>query len=128
MENETIFGKRILLVDDEGLVRESVKDLLVKDEHIVVEANNGAEAYSLFTKGHYDLVMTDCVMPFLSGDELAIRIRRLAPQQPILMITGNGFRRGPKNPVDAILNKPFDHEALQQNIAKLLRDCEMVEQ
>ncbi len=120
MENETIFGKRILLVDDEGLVRESVKGLLARDEHIVVEANNGAEAYSLFTHGKFDLVLTDCIMPFISGDELAVRIRKLVPRQPILMITGNGFRRSSKNPVDAVLDKPFDYEDLQHAIAKVL--------
>jgi len=121
MDNETISGKRILLVDDEGLVRESVRGLLVRDEHIVVEANNGAEAYTLFTQSQFDLVLTDCIMPFLSGDELAIRIRKLAPQQPILMITGNRFRRGPKNPVDAVLDKPFDYEDLHEVIAKLCK-------
>jgi CheY-like chemotaxis protein len=120
MENETISGKRILLVDDEGLVRESVKGLLARDEHIVVEANNGAEAFCLFTQDRFDLVLTDCIMPFVSGDELAMRIRKLAPRQPILMITGNGFRRGPRNPVDAVLDKPFDYEDLQQKIAELL--------
>ena len=119
MENETIFGKRILLVDDEGLVRESVKGLLARDEHIVVEANNGAEAYGLFLQGRFDLVLTDCIMPFVSGDELAVRIRKLVPKQPILMITGNGFKRGPKNPVNAVLDKPFDYEDLKEEISRL---------
>src|SRR5271168_5642791 len=99
MENETIVGKRILLVDDEGAVRESVRTLLARDEHIVVEANNGAEAYGLFTQGRFDLVVTDCVMPFLSGDELAVRIKRLAPQQRILMITAHDIKRTSSNPV-----------------------------
>ena len=121
MGNETIVGKRILLVDDEGAVRESVRTLLARDEHIVVEANNGAEAYGLFAQGRFDLVVTDCVMPFLSGDELAVRIKRLAPQQPILMMTGYGYgyRPGPGNPFDAVLHKPFNYEHLRQEMAKL---------
>jgi CheY-like chemotaxis protein len=130
MENETIFGKRILLVDDERVVRESVKSLLARDEHIVVEANNGAEAYSLFAQDRFDLVVTDCVMPFLSGDELAIRIKRLAPRQPILMMTGYGYtyKPGPGNPFDAVLHKPFGYELLQQEVTKLLGDCEATKQ
>lgn len=120
METETIFGKHILLVDDEGIIRESVKDLLAKGEHTVVEANNGAEAYSLFLQNHFDLVLTDCVMPFVTGDELAVRIKKVAPEQPILMMTGHDYRQGPGNPVDAVLRKPFDYERLQQEIAKLL--------
>jgi CheY-like chemotaxis protein len=120
METETILGKRILLVDDERVARESVRDLLARDEHIVVEANNGAEAYSLFYKGQFDLVVTDCVMPFLRGDELAARIRQLAPRQPILMMAEPDYKRGPGSPVDAILPKPFDYTRLQQEMAKLL--------
>lgn len=118
----TIQGKRILLVEDEGAVRETVKNLLTLDEHTVVEANNGAEAYSLFISNKFDLVLTDCVMPFISGDELAIRIKRLAPKQPILMITAHRFKRSAVNPVDAVLDKPFQHAQLQQEITRLLQN------
>lgn len=120
MQTETNLGKRILLVEDERLIRELIRDVLTQDEHIVVEANNGAEAYALFIKGHFDLVMTDCVMPFLNGDELAVRIRQLAPQQPILIMTGHDFRCRPGGPFNAVLHKPFDSALLQQEVAKLL--------
>ena len=120
METETISGKRILLVDDERLMREFIRALLAQDEHIVVEANNGAEAYTLFTEGRFDLVLTDCVMPFVTGEELAVRIRRLAPQQPILMITGHDMRRGVSNPADVVLYKPFDYAGLRKAMARLL--------
>jgi CheY-like chemotaxis protein len=119
-EPDTILGKRILLVDDKRVERELIKDLLCQDEHIVVEANNGAEAYSLFTQSRFDLVMTDRVMPFMNGDELALRIRQLSPQQPILMVTGENYRRGPRNPFNAVLNKPFEYSVLQEEIKKLL--------
>ena len=98
MENETITGKRILLVDDEAHCARIGQNFAGQGRTYVVEANNGAEAYNLFTQGQFDLVMTDCVMPFLSGDELAVRIRQFAPQQPILMITGDDFKRGPQQP------------------------------
>jgi len=117
---ETITRKKILLVDDERAVRESLRGMLAQDDMEVVEANNGAEAYTLFTQDHFDLVVTDCLMPFVSGDELAVRIRHLAPKQPILMITGNSFKRGPRNPVDAVLHKPFNGERFQQEVNKLI--------
>lgn len=120
MESEANTRKKILLVDDERMVRESVRSLLARDDLDVVEANNGAEAYTLFTQGQFDLVVTDCIMPFVSGDELAMRIRHLSPNQPILMITGNQFKRGPRNPVDAVLHKPFNFERLSQEIHKLI--------
>jgi heterodisulfide reductase subunit A len=119
-DTELPAGKRILLVDDERVVRESVKDFLRKEKFIVVEANNGAEAFTLFTQSKFDLVMTDGTMPFLNGDELACRIRQLAPQQPILMLTGYDYKCGVRNPVNAVLQKPFDFLHLHDAIFKLL--------
>jgi CheY-like chemotaxis protein len=119
---DKILRKHILLVDDERFVREAIARLLSKDEHTVVEANNGAEAFALFTRGQFDLVMTDFEIPFMKGNELAARIKQLAPWQRILMITGHGKRRGPDNPVDAVLNKPFDLDQLRTAMAKLLSE------
>ena len=120
METETNLGKRILLVEDERLMRELIRDVLTQDEHIVVEANNGAEAYALFTKGHYDLGDDRLFMPFVNGDELAIRIRQLEPEQPILLITGRDVKCRPGSTVNGILHKPFDYMDLHQEVAKLL--------
>lgn len=117
---EPVRGKRILLVEDERIMREAVRRVLALDKHVVVEANNGAEAFSIFTQSQFDLVISDCVMPFVSGDELAKRIKRFAPDQPILMLTGHKVKRGPGNPVDAVLDKPCDVERLREEIARLL--------
>ena len=121
MAQPVIRGKRILLVDDESSVRGAFRMMLEIDEHTITEANNGAEALDLFTKGQFDLVITDFEMPVMKGNELAIRIKRLAPARPILMITAYGKELGDsENPVDAILNKPFTFDDLRQAIAKLL--------
>jgi CheY-like chemotaxis protein len=117
---DKITGKRILLVEDERVVREALRALLSLDAHTVVEANNGAEAFALFRSGQFDLVLTDFEMPFIKGDELATRIKRIAPKQPILMLTAYGHRRSSDNPVDAVLNKPFDSTVLREIMARLL--------
>jgi len=122
MEEDTIVRRRILLVEDESLVREFIGRLLSRDEHSVVEANNGVEAFSLFTRDQFDLVMTDFEIPFMKGNELAARIKQLAPRQPILMITGYGKRPGPDNPVDAVLNKPVRLDQLREAMARLLSE------
>jgi len=122
MGEDNILRKRKLLVEDERFVRESIGRLLSRDEHTVVEANNGAEAFALFTRGQFDLVMTDFELPFMKGNELAARIKQLAPRQPILMITGHGKRPGPDNPVDAVLNKPVNLNQLRTAMAKLLSE------
>jgi CheY-like chemotaxis protein len=117
---EPCLGKRILLVDDERAVRDAIRQLLHHDEHTVVEANNGAEALRLFTQERFDVVLTDCFMPFIKGTELAASIRRLSPDQPILMITGYGIKSGPHNPVNVVLRKPFDLSALRSALAEVL--------
>jgi DNA-binding response OmpR family regulator len=113
-------GKRVLLVDDERLTREFIGLLLRQDDYTVVEANNGVEALQLFSRSRFDLVLTDFEIPFLKGDELASKIKHVAPLQPILMITGHGKRPGRSNPVDAILNKPIRMDELRSTIAILL--------
>jgi CheY-like chemotaxis protein len=121
MEQKIIRAKRILLVDDEPSVREAFRMMLEFDGHSVTEANDGAEALDLFARGQIDLVVTDFEMPVMKGNELAVRIKQLAPQQPILMITAHGKELGDSmNPVDSILNKPFTMDNLREAIAKLL--------
>jgi DNA-binding response OmpR family regulator len=112
--------KRILLVEDEREMRVMIKDMLHLDAHEVVEANNGAEAMSLFAQGHFDLVMTDHAMPFVDGSELAARIRRVAPSKPILMVTGHGHKVGPNNPVNQVVGKPFGCQTLRSAVQSLL--------
>jgi len=121
MKLNIIRGKRILLVDDEPSVRRSFRMILEIDDHTVTEANDGAEALDLFTKCQFDLVTTDFEMPVMRGNELAVRIKELAPKQPILMITAYEKELGDlENPVDSILNKPFALDNLRGVIAKLL--------
>ena len=117
-----VLGKRILLAEDQQDVRELTKLMLDMDEHIVTEAGNGREALELFTPDRFDLVITDYLMPVMKGDELARNIKRLAPSEPILMITGSAAELGGiRVSVDAVLNKPFAFEDLRQAVAQLLR-------
>jgi two-component system, NarL family, capsular synthesis sensor histidine kinase RcsC len=116
-----VLGKRILLAEDRQDVREVTKLLLGLDEHVVTEAVNGKEALDLFQPDRFDLVITDYAMPVMKGDELATQIKRLAPSEPILMITGSGGEAAvTKACVDAVLHKPFSIEDLRQSIGRLL--------
>jgi len=116
-----VLRKRILLADDQQDVREMTKMMLSMDEHIVTEARNGQEALDLFTQDRFDLVITDYLMPVMKGDELAKNIKRLAPAEPILMITGSASEFGGiQASADAVLNKPFGFQELRQAIAQVL--------
>jgi two-component system cell cycle sensor histidine kinase/response regulator CckA len=120
-ERGKVLGKRILLAEDQQDVRELTKLLLGLDEHIVTEAGNGREALGLFSPDRFDLVITDYLMPLMKGDELARNIKRLAPTEPILMITGSAEELGDmRGAVDAVLSKPFVFEDLRQAMAQLL--------
>jgi two-component system, cell cycle sensor histidine kinase and response regulator CckA len=115
MDLAIINGKRTLLVDDEPSVRQSTGLILVHLwGHHVTEAVDGRQGLELFNTGPFDLVITDYRMPGLKGNELACKIRELVPAQKILMITGFAGELGrSRNPVDAILNKPFTVRELQ---------------
>ena len=98
------------------------KLMLAMDGHIVTEAVNGQEALNLFAQERFDLVITDYLMPLMKGDELARNIKKLAPAEPILMITGSAAEfGGVQASADAILNKPFGLEELRRAVAQLFQ-------
>jgi CheY-like chemotaxis protein len=121
-EPTAVYGKRILLVDDEEPIRACLRMMLELDGHQITEASNGAAALTLFNIDDFDLIITDFEMPMMKGNELAIGIKQLAPSLPILMITASArARRDAGNPVDALLDKPFTIADLRSALGKLLR-------
>ncbi len=118
-------GFRILVVDDEPLVCDSVSRLLVSDGHEVTATTSATEALSLVEKSRFDLVIVDYEMPVMGGIELAGRIRALLPDQRIIMITAYGeklARSGQEvEGVDLVLSKPFSAEEMRQAIAGMMR-------
>src|SRR6266545_8383565 len=81
---------RVLVVDDDPRVRDVLVGYLNIDGHAAETATNGQEGLDRFNKGTFDLVVTDCAMPGLFGDQLAAAIKELAPDTPIILITGFG--------------------------------------
>jgi CheY-like chemotaxis protein len=120
-EQAEVRVKRILLVEDEEPLRACLRMMLELEGHQVTEASNGDEALNSFTRGQFDLVITDFEMPVMKGNMLAAAIKLLAPSLPILMISGSArARREAGNPVDALLNKPFTVTDLHCALRKLL--------
>ena len=120
-EQVEIRRKRILIVDDEAHLRTCLRMMLELEGHQVTEASNGAEALNLFTIGEFDLVITDFEMPVMKGNEVAVGIKLLAPSLPVLMVTGSRIARpDDRNPVDALLSKPFTVNELRCAVGKLL--------
>ena len=114
--------KRILVVDDEPFVCDTVKLLLAFDGHQVDTALSAKEALTKFAPGKFDVVITDYSMPEMKGDELGARIKALAPNQPVVLITAYAeMLRDAETPligVDCMVSKPFMLEHLREAIAK----------
>lgn len=110
----------VLLVDDEDLVRMSTADMLDDLGYAVVEAASAEEALTLIADGlSFDLVVTDHVMPGMSGIELAEAVEARLPFMPILVVSGYAETEGiaPHLPR---LTKPFRKDDLAASLKTLL--------
>ncbi|MEZ4980176.1 MAG: response regulator [Saprospiraceae bacterium] len=81
---------RVLLVEDEENIRESVKLNLELDGFEVVEAKTGREGLNRFKSEHFDLIILDIMLPELTGLDVCEQIRLTNLKVPILMLTAKG--------------------------------------
>jgi CheY-like chemotaxis protein len=113
--------KRILVVDDDEGMRSMLSLLLSGLGYRVTVAENGQQAFELFSRDRYSLVMTDFCMPVMDGFTLAERVKDSSPKTPIIMITGSYIREGAEREcVDYILPKPFQLDAVYRMVEKAL--------
>jgi CheY-like chemotaxis protein len=84
-----MIGKRILLIDDDTLTLEVLSEMLTDMNYEVTAEESAAHAIKIFAKnpGEFDLVLTDFLMPEMTGDSLSERIHSLRLDIPIVMIT-----------------------------------------
>ncbi len=83
-------SRKILVVDDEQIIRESLSYVLSKEDYQVDEAENGKAAYEKLLETTYDLVITDLEMPEMKGTELLEKIRNLSVQTATIVVTAYG--------------------------------------
>ena len=117
-------GTRILLVEDEETVRNVVARLLKKLGYQVSAAADAEEAISIVDGGAtFDLVVTDIVMPGLSGIEMAAVLKERRPNMPFLFISGYTSRElgtTPQTPPEPFLPKPFTMQELAEEVSRVL--------
>ncbi len=118
-------GLKILVVDDESRMRKLVKDFLVKEGFVVLEASNGEEAVDIFmSTKNIALIILDVMMPKLDGYGVAQEIRKIS-MVPIIMLTAKsdekdeikGFELG----IDEYITKPFSPKILVARVQAVLR-------
>jgi CheY-like chemotaxis protein len=117
-------SRRILLVDDDPLVCDSVRRMLEFDQRKVEVVNSAEAALAVCERETFDLVILDYLMPVTKGDKLAAAIKEKFPALPIIMITADAEKvhsLEDKPPgVDLMVAKPFRLEDLREAVGKVL--------
>lgn len=117
-------GARILIVDDEPMVRQSIKMMLKFVGYEAEAAENGQTALAMLSEKPFDLVITDYSMPDMRGDQLVAQIRERFPDRKIIMATAfveeyKVFGQ-PSTSINALLTKPFSIEELKKTVEHVL--------
>lgn len=123
---------RILVVEDEKALAESIRDWLLLERHRVDVAYDGAEAQVLLQTEEYDIVLLDVMLPTLDGFELCHHYRRLGGNARILMVTAKidvtAKEHGLNCGADDYITKPVDLHELSARVRALMRRSLVVDQ
>lgn len=113
-------GQVVLLVEDEPALMRSTARMLRNSGYVVLESPHGADAVAMAHSTPIDLLLTDVVMPELSGRQVAAEVRMLQPEVGVLFMSG--FSEGTTgSPVDSVadldlVQKPFSERTLLERV------------
>ncbi|RLD09907.1 MAG: hypothetical protein DRI56_03515 [Chloroflexota bacterium] len=117
---------KILIIDDEKAVRESLKDILELENYTVTVAERGEKALEMLNEEEFDLILLDLKMPGINGVEVMHQANQLYPATKVIILTGHGSL---ESAIDAIrhgaedyLLKPFKTEDILDSIARGLSE------
>ena len=119
-------GQTILLVDDETAILEMSKLMLEAHNYRILTAKDGVEAMAIFKEHHVEIkaVITDMMMPTMSGPELIRNLRQIDPNIRIIGVSGLGSEAVKDDlgnlVVQAFLKKPFSTESLLVKLHQLV--------
>ena len=116
---------RLLIIDDNEEILASLKSFLLKMDYDVVSASNGLDALKLIEAAtdDFDLVITDLVMPNISGVAVTAIIKKQNQKMPVIAITGYGEQPealAKEVHADIVMEKPFKLDELESHISRLL--------
>ena len=115
---------KILIVDDSGLARKTVRQLLDELGHSVEEAADGAQALERYVLNHHDVVILDMVMHGMYGLEVLTKFRELNPSLPVIIATAD-IQKSTRDLVKAagaaaMVNKPLKKDELTDILNQVL--------
>jgi PAS domain S-box-containing protein len=115
--------RRILLIDDDPMVRQTITSLLRAAGHTVEEADGGAAGITRLIQAEFDVVITDLGMPGVTGWDVSRAVKSLKTPVPVILLTGWGEHSAAEEPdrglVNRVLGKPFRMEDILEAIAEL---------
>jgi CheY-like chemotaxis protein len=120
-------AKRILLIDDEEMIREVVKEMLEVEGYVVTTAANGKEGLQIYQRESPDLIITDIFMPEMEGLETIRTLQQDSSRVRIIAISGGGERGmisflsyAKRFGALRTLQKPFSREDLLRTVREVL--------
>ncbi|OGU13103.1 MAG: Fis family transcriptional regulator [Geobacteraceae bacterium GWC2_53_11] len=115
---------RLLVVDDEAVIRDGLKRILEAEEFVVETCSSGYGAIESMQRREFDLIITDLKMPGMSGIEVLKSVRTLQPNVPVILITGyasvDTAVEAMKNGASDYLQKPFTPDLLLEKVRSAL--------
>ncbi len=118
-------AERILIVEDEDTLRESLCRVFEREGYEVAEVSNAEAALEHFDEAAFDLVITDIILPGISGIELIKRIKEAAPDQAAIVMTAYASMETAVETLRAgaydYIVKPIIHEEIKQTVRNALR-------
>lgn len=120
---------RILIIDDEETVRESLRQTLERQGHTVTCAPNGRVAMNIYRKEDFDLVITELLMPERDGLEVIMDLRKQSPAVKIIAMSGGGktgmyymLSVAEKLGAKRSLTKPFTSNQILHTVSEVLAE------
>jgi DNA-binding NtrC family response regulator len=125
-------NERLLIVEDEETLCDSLKRVLVRERYAVDTVGNAEAAFEVFEKGFYDVIITDIILPGITGIELLKRIKDQSAQQIVIIMTAYASL---ETAVEALRNgaydyvvKPVMHEEIKQIVKNALKQGALQEE
>lgn len=108
---------KILIIDDEKVIRRTIKEILEFEKYVVDEAEDGQQGLEMAIKGGYDVILSDIKMPKLDGVELLSKLMAHGTDSSLIMMSGHG---NIETAVDAVKKGAFDYLAKPIDLNRLL--------
>lgn len=121
---------QILIVEDDGELRQLFSRVLTKNGYSVTGVTNGKEALDAVDNGYFDMIISDIMMPVMDGYDMVRALRESGNNTPVLMITAKGefddMRQGFLSGTDDYMVKPVNVNEMVLRVGALLRRAQMI--